>query len=160
MNCTPFTIYSFTQGIEIVPLIVLNLTKQNWLIVGLHKTSSLKDMVFISQINDTLIFYINFYDNILLMDDFINMMPVNRQLQIFWFVPSINFVKFESKTLTTTDLSAFLRRPFYPLICSKNRDTWLSLNAGLLKNVRPCDTFSCNLNCFAPLKNKKNSNKP
>lgn len=83
MNCTPFTIYSFTQGIEIVPLIVLNLTKQNWLIVGLHKTSSLKDMVFISQINDTLIFYINFYDNILLMDDFINMMPVNRQLQIF-----------------------------------------------------------------------------
>ena len=83
MNCTPFTIYSFTQGIEIVPFIVLNLTKQNWLIVGLHKTSSLKDMVFISQINDTLIFYINFYDNILRMDDFINMMPVNRQLQIF-----------------------------------------------------------------------------
>ena len=64
-------------------------------------------------------------------------------------------MKFESKTLTTTNLSAFLCRPFYPHICSKNRNTWLSLTAGLLKNVRPCDTFSCNLNCFAPLKNTK-----
>lgn len=67
----------------------------------------------------------------------------------------ISWMKFESKTLTTTNLSAFLCRSFYPLICSKNRDTWLSLTAGLLKNVRPCDTFSCNLNCFASLKNTK-----
>ena len=55
-----------SQDLEILVL-ELNLSKNNWLVIGTYKPPSLSDTGFISEISNILTFYWSTHDNILLM---------------------------------------------------------------------------------------------
>ena len=107
LNCKIVNTYNFPTDIEILPL-GLALTKRKWLILGLHKTPSLRSKIFISEVTKALTFYSDKYDNILLMGD-CNMTPENHHLKDFTDSNNYeNLVKeptcFKSTSPTTIDL--------------------------------------------------------
>ena len=53
LNCKIVNTYNFLTDIEILPL-ELALTKRKWVILGLHKTPSLRSEMFISEVTDFL----------------------------------------------------------------------------------------------------------
>ena len=55
LNCKIVNKYNFPTDIEILPL-ELAITKRKWMILGLHKTPSLRSKKFISEVTKGLIF--------------------------------------------------------------------------------------------------------
>ena len=75
------TSFSSPADIQII-VFEINLRKEKWLFVAIHKPPSLNSQYFLDTLSDLLDFYSNHYDNKVILDDF-NLKPTDPLMMAF-----------------------------------------------------------------------------